>query len=46
MDIAGISGPAFSLNTHRQGNIIFTTSLYKINRLLKSYKKEKKDLLQ
>jgi hypothetical protein len=46
VDIAGISGPAFSLNTHRQGNIIFTTSLYEIDRLLESRKEEKEDLSQ
>jgi hypothetical protein len=38
IDIIGISGLAFSLNIRRQGNIIFSTSLYKINRLLKDYK--------
>jgi hypothetical protein len=31
VNIADINTPAFLLNIYRQGNIIFTTSLYKIN---------------
>ena len=45
MDIAGISGPAFSLNLRRKGNICFTTSLYKIDWLLADRKADK-ELLQ
>ena len=44
VNIAGISTPAFLLNIYYQGNIIFIISLYKINRLLKSYKEDKEDL--
>jgi hypothetical protein len=44
VNIASISAPAFSLNIYCQGNIIFTISLYKINRLLESYKEDKEDL--
>ena len=45
VDIAGISGPAFSLNLCRKGNVCFTTSLYKINRLLEDRKADE-ELLQ
>jgi hypothetical protein len=44
VNIAGISAPAFLLNIHCQGNIIFIISLYEINQLLKSYKEDKEDL--
>ena len=46
MDIAGISGPAFSLNIRRQGNTIFSTSLYEIDRLLEDRKAEARELSQ
>ena len=44
VNIAGISGLIFSLNIRRKCNTIFTTSLYEIDRLLKSYKEDKEDL--
>ena len=44
INITGISGPMFSLNIRRKGNIIFTTSLYKIDRILKSRKEDKEDI--
>ena len=44
INIAGISGPAFSLNIRRQGNTIFIISLYKINKILESYKKDEEDI--
>jgi hypothetical protein len=44
VNIAGINAPTFLLNIHRQGNIIFTISLYKIDQLLKSHKEDKEDL--
>jgi hypothetical protein len=44
VNIADINTPAFLLNIYRQGNIIFTISLYKINQLFKSRKEDKKDL--
>jgi hypothetical protein len=43
-NIASISRPAFSLNMRYKGNIIFTISLYKINRILESYKEDKEDI--
>jgi len=46
VDIAGINGPAFSLNIHRQGNTIFTTSLYKIDRILESRREDDEELSQ
>ena len=45
VDIADISGLAFSLNLRCKGNVCFTTSLYKINQLLEDCKADKK-LLQ
>ena len=45
VDIAGISGPAFSLNLRRKGNVCFTTSLYEIDRLLEDRKADE-ELLQ
>jgi hypothetical protein len=44
VDIASISGPIFLLNMRRKGNTIFITSLYKINRILKSHKEDKEDI--
>ena len=44
VNIASISGLVFSLNIRRKGNIIFTISLYKINRILKSYKEDEEDI--
>jgi hypothetical protein len=44
VNIAGISGPMFSLNIRRKGNIIFIISLYKIDRILKSRKEDKEDI--
>jgi len=44
INIAGISGPIFSLNIRRKGNTIFTISLYKINRILESYKEDEEDI--
>jgi hypothetical protein len=44
VNIASISGPIFSLNIRRKGNTIFITSLYKINRILESYKEDKEDI--
>jgi hypothetical protein len=44
IDIIGISGPAFSLNIRRQGNIIFSTSLYEIDRLLEDRKTKARKL--
>jgi hypothetical protein len=35
LDIAEISGPAFYLNLRRKQNIVFSISLYKINKELK-----------
>jgi hypothetical protein len=46
VDIAGISGLAFSLNMRRQGNTIFSTSLYEIDRLLEDRKAEARELSQ
>ena len=46
VDIAGISGPAFSLNIRRQGNTIFSTSLYEIDRLLEDRKAKARELSQ
>jgi hypothetical protein len=46
INITSISGPAFLLNIHRKGNTIFTISLYKINKILKSYKEDKEDISQ
>jgi hypothetical protein len=34
----------FSLNIRRKGNIIFTISLYKINKILESRKEDKEDI--
>jgi hypothetical protein len=34
----------FLLNIYRKGDTIFTTSLYKINRILESYKEDKEDI--
>jgi hypothetical protein len=44
VDIASISRPAFLLNICRKGNTIFTTSLYKINKILESYKEDEEDI--
>jgi hypothetical protein len=44
INIAGINKPIFSLNMCRKGNIIFITSLYKINKILKSYKEDEEDI--
>jgi hypothetical protein len=44
VNIANISGPAFLLNMRRKGNTIFTMSLYKINRILESYKEDEEDI--
>jgi hypothetical protein len=44
VDIASISGPMFLLNMRRKGNTIFTISLYKINRILESYKEDEEDI--
>jgi hypothetical protein len=44
VNIANISGPAFLLNMRRKGNTIFTISLYKINRILESYKEDEEDI--
>jgi hypothetical protein len=44
VNIASINGPMFSLNIRRKGNTIFITSLYKINRILESYKEDKEDI--
>jgi hypothetical protein len=46
INITDINGLAFSLNIHRQSNIIFTISLYKIDKILKGRKKDDKELLQ
>jgi hypothetical protein len=39
-NIININRLIFSLNIYRQGNTIFIISLYKINKLLKSHKKD------
>jgi hypothetical protein len=44
VNIAGINGPVFSLNIRHKGNTIFTTSLYEIDKILESYKEDKKDI--
>jgi hypothetical protein len=44
VNIASISGPMFSLNIRRKSNTIFTTSLYKINKILESYKEDEEDI--
>ena len=44
VNIAGISGPIFLLNMRRKGNTIFIMSLYKINKILESYKEDKEDI--
>jgi len=44
VNIAGISGFTFLLNIRHKGNTIFIISLYKINRILKSHKKDKEDI--
>jgi hypothetical protein len=44
VNIASINKPVFLLNIRRKGNTIFITSLYKINRILESYKEDKKDI--
>ena len=44
VNIASINRLMFSLNIYCKGNIIFITSLYKINRILKSYKEDKEDI--
>jgi hypothetical protein len=46
INIININRPAFSLNIHRQSNIIFTTSLYKIDRILEGRREDNKELLQ
>ena len=46
INIAGISGPAFSLNIRRQGNTIFIISLYEINKILESRKEDEEDISQ
>ena len=43
INIININTLTFLLNIYRQGNIIFIISLYKIDRLFKSRKKDKKD---
>jgi hypothetical protein len=44
VNITNINGPVFSLNMRRKGNTIFTTSLYKINRILESHKEDEEDI--
>jgi hypothetical protein len=44
VNIASISRLIFLLNIRRKGNTIFTISLYKINRILKSYKEDEEDI--
>jgi hypothetical protein len=44
INIASISGLAFSLNIRRKGNTIFIISLYEINRILESYKEDEEDI--
>jgi hypothetical protein len=34
----------FLLNMRRKGNTIFTMSLYKINKILESYKEDEEDI--
>jgi hypothetical protein len=45
INITGISGPAFSLNIYRQGNTIFTMSLYEIDRILEGRREDDEELL-
>ena len=45
VDIISINGLIFSLNIYRQSNIIFITSLYKIDRILEGRKKDDEELL-
>jgi hypothetical protein len=45
VNIADISGPAFSLNMHRQSNTIFITSLYEIDRILEGRREDDEELL-
>jgi hypothetical protein len=45
VNIAGINGLVFSLNIHRQGNTIFITSLYKIDRILEGRREDDEELL-
>jgi hypothetical protein len=45
VNITGISGLTFSLNIYRQSNTIFTTSLYKIDRILEGCKEDDEELL-
>ena len=44
VDIISINGLAFSLNIYRQGNTIFITSLYKIDRILEDRKEDDEEL--
>jgi hypothetical protein len=44
INITSINRPVFLLNMRYKGNIDFTISLYKINRILKSYKKDEEDI--
>jgi hypothetical protein len=44
VNIASISRLIFSLNIRHKGNTIFTISLYKIDRILESYKEDKEDI--
>ena len=46
VNITSINRPMFSLNIRRKGNTIFIISLYKINKILKSYKEDKEDISQ
>ena len=45
VNIININGLVFSLNIYRQSNIIFITSLYKIDRILEGRKEDDKKLL-
>ena len=45
VNIININGLVFSLNIYRQSNIIFITSLYKIDRILEGRKKDDEELL-
>ena len=44
VNIAGISRPVFLLNICRKGNTIFIISLYEINKILESHKKDKDNI--
>jgi len=45
VNIININGLVFSLNIYRQSNIIFITSLYKIDRILEGRKEDDEELL-